>query len=324
MKNILENIYRFGVESFLIMYLNNYQLVLGSDLEDYVNNEDFFNEENPCNIYFILKKPKVTVDPNSIKIDKKIARFNLHVQVKENISVVNMCCEFPKAKSKIEYFTKYPFNILAFKDKERALMVARPSTLLDSNLVIDNISAEELDYEILYIGQSYGKDGKRTALERLSSHETLQKIYAHTSSQHPDSDIWIMLTNFSQQSMLVAKGSSLNEEDIKIEDKKIEHMFENNGLLISDKQKINFTEAALIKYFQPKYNIEFKESFPSLKHKSYSECYSLDIKALLIELDTSEMIRKIYTEKTGRKHHHQKMFEFNSDNDRMSLLGVFE
>ena len=96
MKNIFENTYRFGVETFLIMYLNNYQLVLNSDLEDYTRNQDLFDEENPCNIYFILRKPKVTVDPNSIKIDKKIVRFNLHKQVKENISVVNMCCEFPK------------------------------------------------------------------------------------------------------------------------------------------------------------------------------------------------------------------------------------
>lgn len=324
MKNIFENNYRFGVETFLMMYLNNYQLILGADLEYYSNNQDLFDEDNPCNIYFVLRRPKVTVDPNSIKIDKKTARFNLLLHVKDDISVVNLSCEFLKAKSKIEHFTQYPYNILAFRDKEKALMITRPSSLIDSNLVLNNILPEELDYEILYIGQAYGKDGKRTALDRLSSHETVQKIYAHTSNQHPDSDIWFMLANFSQQSMLVAKGSALNKEDKKVEDKKIEHVFENNGLLISDKQRINFTEAALIKYFQPKYNIEFKDSFPTLKHKSYSECYNLDIKGLMIELDTSEMIRKIYTRKTGRKQYHQKMFEFNSDKDRISLLEAFE
>lgn len=328
MKNIFENNdYRYGIETFLLMYLNQYQLVLGADLEDYANNQELFNDGNPCNIYFVLRRPKVTVDPHSIKIEKRRARFKLLIHVKEQTGEVNLCCEFPKAKSKIEYFTKYPYNILAFRDQKQALMVTRPSTLLDSNLVIDNIQTEDLDYEILYIGQAYGKDGKRTAIDRLSSHETVQKIYTHTSNQHPDSDIWIMLTNFTQQSMMITTGSDLikvNEEDSKLENEKIEHLFENDGLLISDKQKINFTEAALIKYFEPKYNIEFKDNFPSLKHKSYSECYNLDIKALTIELDTSEMIRKIYTEKTGRKHHHQKMFEFNSDKDRMSLLEIFE
>lgn len=94
--------------------------------------------------------------------------------------------------------------------------------------------------------------------------------------------------------------------------------------MITDRQKINFTEAALIKYFQPKYNIEFKDSFPSAKHKSYSECYKLDVRALTIELDTSDMIRKIYTDTTGRKERHLKMCEFNSDKDRISMMDAFE
>lgn len=328
MKDIFgNNNYRFGVESFLLMYLNQYQLILGADLESYAQSQELFNDENPCNIYFVLRRPKVTVDPNSFIIKGNKAEFQLLVHVKEKIGVVNLSCEFPKAVSEIEYFTEYPYNIFAFKDKEKALMVARPSTLLDSNMVIDNIETEDLDYEILYIGQAYGKDGKRTALDRLSSHETVQKIYAHSSSQHPDSDIWIMLANFSQQSMLMMAGADLikvSEEDSKIETEKMEHIFNNDGILISEKQKINFTEAALIQYFEPQYNKDFKGSFPSAKHKSYSECYSLDVKALNIELDTSEMVRNIYTKKSGRKEHHMKMFEFNSDEDRISMLEAFE
>ena len=328
MKNIFENNnYRFGVESFLLMYLNQYQLILGADLENYAKSQELFNEETACNIYFILRRPKVTVDPSSFIVEGNKVKFQLRVHVKEKVGTVNLSCEFPKAESEIEYFTEYPYNILVFKDKKKTLMVARPSTLLDSNLVIDNIETEDLDYEILYIGQAYGKNGKRTALDRLSSHETVQKIYTHSSSQHPDSDIWIMLTNFSQQSMLMMVGADLikvSDEDSKIETEKLRHIFDNDGLHISENQKINFTEAALIKYFEPEYNKDFKDSFPSFKHKSYSECYSLDVKALTIELDTFEMVRNIYTNKSGRKEYHMKMFEFNSDEDRISMLEAFE
>ena len=326
MKNIFEKNFRMGIETFLIMYLNQYQFVLGADLENYAKAGDLFDEKYPCNIYFVLKRPKVTVDPNSIKVNKKEVEFNLRVHIKDKVKVVNTYCKFLKAKSKIEYLAPYPYNFFAFRDQEKALMVARPSTLLDSNMIAENIEDEDLDYEVLYIGQAYGKNGKRTALNRLSAHETVQKIYTHASTLYPDSDIWFMLTNFAQQSILVGMDSSpeISEEDSNLELEKMNHMFDNNGHLISEKQKINFTEAALIKYFEPKYNIEFKDNFPSTKHKSYSECYNLDFKALTIELDTSEMIRKIYTEKTGRKTHHQKMFEFNSDDDRISLLEIFE
>jgi len=328
MKDIFgDNNYRFGVESFLLMYLNQYQLVLGSDLESYSKSDEIFNDNNPCNIYFVLRRPKVTVDPNSVKIKGNAVDLDFIIHNKGDFGVVHLSIELNEAKSDLEFKSEYPYNLFTFSDKNGVLLGARPSTLLDSNIVQDNIDTQLLDYEILYIGQAYGSDGNRTALDRLASHETVQKIYMHSLTQHPDSDIWIMLTNFSQQSMLFMAGADLikvSEEDSKIENEKLEHMLQNDGLSISEKQKINFTEAALIKYFEPEYNIRFKDIFPSSKHISYSECYGLDIKALTIELDTSEMMRKIFTEKTEIKHHHIKMFEFNSDEDRICILEAFK
>lgn len=327
MKDIFgENNYRFGVETFLLMYLNQYQFVLGSDLENYGKSDETFSKDNPCNIYFVLRRPKVTIDPNSVKIKGNKADFHLVIHHPTEGGAIKMSIELKKAKSELEFYSEYPYNLFTFSDKNGVLLGARPSTLIDSIQVQDNLDLPVLDYEILYIGQAFGKNGKRTALDRLSAHQTVQKIYTHSLTQNPDSDIWMLLTNFEQQSMLMAAGADLikvSEADSQLEKKKLEHLFDNNGISITERQKINFTEAALIKYFQPKYNIEFKDSFPSTKHKSYSECFSLDVKALTIELDTSENTRRIYTKKTERTHHHVKMFEFNSDKDRISLMEVF-
>lgn len=328
MNNILyNNNYRFGVESFLVMYLDKYQFVLGSDLEYYAKSNGTFTNGYPCNIYFILRRPKVTIDPNSIRINRNKANFDLLIHHHINGGRVPMSIILEKAKSKVKFQTQYPYNLFTFSDKDGVLFGARPGTLIDSTMILNNFELPILDYEVLYVGQAYGKNGKRTALERLSSHETLQKIYTHTLSQNPESDIWFMLTNFSQKSILMSAGSDLikvNKKDANTEDKKEKHFFRNQGFSISEKQKINLTEAALIRYFQPKYNIEFKDSFPTSKHASYPECYNLDIKALTVEIDTSENIRNIFTEKTGRKQRHIKMFEFNSDADRISLIEIFK
>ncbi|WP_299546931.1 hypothetical protein [Seonamhaeicola sp.] len=327
MKDILGgNNYRFGVETFLLMYLNQYQFVLGSDLDSYAQANEVFTEDNPCNIYFVLRRPKVTVDPNPIKIDGNKANLNFIIHNKDEVGMVNVGFEFQQAQSELEFRTEYPYNLFTLSDKNGVLLGARPSTLIDSIQLKDNIDVPFLDYEVLYIGQAYGINGKRTALDRLSTHETVQKIYTHSLTQYPDSDIWILLTNFSQQSMLFSAPNDLiktKKEDSQIEIEKEKHFFNNNGISLTEKQRINFTEAALIKYFQPKYNKEFKNSFPSAKHKSYSECYDLDIKALTIELDTSENTRRIFTENTERTHRHMKMFEFNSDADRISFMKVF-
>ncbi|MCX6238059.1 MAG: hypothetical protein NTY07_10995 [Bacteroidia bacterium] len=319
------NNYRFGVETFLMMYLDKYQFVLGSDLENYSKSQELFSENYPCNIYFVLRRPKVIVVPDSIKVSGKKVSFKLRFDLKEKAIEVNLKCEFRNASSKIDYYTEYPYNKIAFKDQKKLLLVARPSTLIDSDIVKDNIDSEYLDYEILYIGQAFGSDGKRTAIDRLASHETVQKIYAQTLTDFPDSDIWVILTKFSKQTMLFTAGKDLikvNDKDKEIEESKLKHVFDNNGISITDKQEINITEAALIKYFEPQYNILFKDNFPSSKHKSYSECYNLDVRAISIELDMSEMIRKIFTKKIERKANHLKIYEFKAEKDRISLLEI--
>lgn len=49
------------------------------------------------------------------------------------------------------------------------------------------------EFEVLYIGQSYGKRGERTAITRLSSHSTLQKILMDCQSKYSDKHIYLLL-----------------------------------------------------------------------------------------------------------------------------------
>jgi hypothetical protein len=319
--------HKFGTEGFLAMYLQKYQLILGSDLEMYQQVDDrVFNEENPCNIYFVLKRPKITIEPSSFKSEGKLAKFDFKIHHQNSFDILNMVTEFSNSETPLKLITEYPFNLFKIQEENgKTHLVARPSSMMDHDIVLDNINIEKLDYEILYIGQAYGKDGKRTALDRLSSHETLQKIYMHSLSQNPDCDIWIMLTRFAQVSALFSLGDDLVNKDLNNEKRDldlVDTFFSNNGFKFSEKQKINFTEAALIKYFEPEYNIEFKNNFPNENHKSYSECYDLDIRALNIEVDTSEFIRKLYTEKVARNSRHSKLYEFRDDKDRLNFFGT--
>ncbi|MFD2943292.1 hypothetical protein [Flavobacterium notoginsengisoli] len=320
--------YKFGTEGILSMYMDTYQLILGADLESYSKQKnETFNDNNPCHIYFILKRPKVTINPDSFKSRGKKVKFDFIIHHQDGYGIVHLNAEFLEAKSKLELITEYPYNLFAIMEKEKTHIFARPSTLIDSNGISDNINPDILNYEVLYIGQAYGKNGKRTAIKRLFKHETLQKIYTHSLTQNPESDIWIMLTSFSQADMLLSIGKNhINHirNSYKRDKNLVEHFFNNKGFKISENQKINFTEAALIKYFEPTYNLDFKKNFPDKKHKSYSECYKLDIRALNIELDTSEHIRNLYSKKAGNKNNHSAMFNFENDSDRISFLDMYE
>src|SRR3546814_13698990 len=47
-----------------------------------------------------------------------------------------------------------------------------------SDLIARRLNHEQdaIRFDVLYIGQAYGKDGSRNALDRLLKHETLQRI----------------------------------------------------------------------------------------------------------------------------------------------------
>jgi hypothetical protein len=89
---------------------------------------------------------------------------------------------------------------------------------------------------------------------------------------------------------------------------------------VTEQQEINFTEAALIKYFQPQYNKMFKNSFPSPAHATYSQCYALDINSVMVEIDTDDLNAPLWSAAVPAQYHHFITYEMHSPNDRRSMF----
>lgn len=90
---------------------------------------------------------------------------------------------------------------------------------------------------------------------------------------------------------------------------------------INEQQKINFTEAALIRYFRPLYNTIYKESFPNPAHSTYQECFDLDINSVCIEMNTLEMMNcMFYSESVPRTHWNRQDFLLKSKEERKSMF----
>ena len=142
---------------------------------------------------------------------------------------------------------------------------------------------QKQEFEVLYIGQAYGKDGNRTAFDRLEQHATLQKILTEYRNDHPDKHIYILLLEIQKQLAMSFDGRS--KEYMKTEEESDKHMKQVCCNLPEEDQVINITEAALINYFKPEYNINFVDNFPNENHKGYRQYYDLDYNSLLVELD---------------------------------------
>ncbi|WP_233635602.1 hypothetical protein [Hymenobacter setariae] len=100
--------------------------------------------------------------------------------------------------------TKYPYNAFEIIVNGQIELKAKAAVFLQSMPFTQD--REFLDLEVLYIGQSYGVDGARTAPDRLKSHSTLQNIYSEAIINNPDSEIWLALASFEQINLMLFDG----------------------------------------------------------------------------------------------------------------------
>ena len=329
---------KYITEFALGMRLSNAYLLQQDQLQNLRDFEEF--QSAPSHIYIIARQPKISIDPESFHIDDKFYSLKFNIQ-KQN-SYTHQIFKSPISSEilNLQLDCPYPHTEYTLKDKEDNIYAnGKAALLLSQNISklkelysynqkfqkINDIQ-NLLSFEVLYIGQSYGKEGSRTALDRLPDHKTFQKIYFESNKKYPDKDVWIILFSF-EKFVVTTIDSTQNNYGASIEESD-RHLFDvcskvmNDEAGITEKQSVNFTEAALIRYFQPEYNEKFKNNFPDNSHSSYSECYDLDINSVIIELSTDleGMQFNLHSSNIPPAYNHLIHFNLHSKDERKSLF----
>ncbi|MEA9605762.1 hypothetical protein QY702_04670 [Xanthomonas campestris pv. plantaginis] len=310
------------VTEYALGYMNSYsaivaahQLMQGGHLEK--SNQD---ELDKCHIYIIAAKPTTYFNPNTLKLENDLLSGEIGYKIDGNETRVKFeGYPWRLSEGAVTINCKYPYkevcSYTAAGEEVRyipAHMVAHAFT--DQN----GFGANDLNkYEALYVGQSIGQ-GNLSAQKRLLSHSTLQKILALTAHDYPDKDIVLLMYQFEHGNVFGsmdgrAKDAINTEEN---EDRLINAIHNPPN----KKQKISLIEAGLIRYFHPPYNEKFKIKFPSVKHKTLKSCYKLDVSALIIELDSSNLNYYLYSKNVPPQDHHIAKFDLVAPQNRQSFF----
>ena len=181
-----------------------------------------------------------------------------------------------------------------------------------------NHEQQAQNFEVLYIGQAFGTDGSRSALDRLKTHETLQKIsllripvgYSLTNLMLDVIDGTRMIT------LINPRGSETSSGEARIE----------AGLAkmrsTTEAEKITLYEASLIRYFRPRFNKEFKDSFPSTNMKLLMDCYEKDLAAVIAEICFDQSPVQIFSNLVKPKQYHIITHNLHQQSDRNVFFSV--
>jgi len=289
-----------------------------------VEHLDEVDDGHDYHIYFILSAPKIFVRPESILTECEGISLQIYKIIGGKQSELQdikfaLCDGIDHRKLKIECM--YPFTSIEIQtDTGEKIPV-------DAQVIMNYVNpGREWIFDVLYIGQAYGKQGNRHAQDRLKSHSTLQKILTDCNVKYPDRRIYILLLEVAPILNSVMDGINKGTVSDEEENRHFSNIFENP---LKMEQIINITEAALINYFKPEYNINFVDNFPDSAHKGYSQYYDLDYNSISVELDLEFNYPYPWVQLVTETNSIRTSFDFVqynlfNDPDRKNMYDIFE
>lgn len=289
------------------------QLMSGGEMP-----EDEAEISENCHIYLICKHPAFSYCPDSFRYEGDVLSGNINYRIAGKLFTLPFRFPFPLLDGAVKVeLSPYPHRDLLTIDAAGSKVRYVPSNVIALGMK-ERLASDHIGhFEVLYVGQAYA-EGRRSAFERLRSHSTPQKILAQSQHEDPDSEIVVFAFEYAPYRLITQMdGMAKGVESGEVDSQRFMSIVENP---LTEHQQICLVEAALIRYFSPKYNEIYKENFPSDSHKILRQCYELDIAGLAVEIDTSDLAFTLSSATVAPAMHHIAKIDLF---DREKRLGFF-
>lgn len=289
----------FAMEGCLHLYSSQACALYPSELYWAENNEEMRELLTGCNLYLIAKRKRIAVDAASLEVaaDSLTGKF----VVSRNGKWCHAPFHFKLPSSQISSFPSIVEVGSTLSGSHVSLKNEKGSFNISAHTLVANAESDlgDLrDLEVLYVGQGIGKSRPKLAVDRLVEHSKLQRILAEVMTYEPDAEIMILLFRFEHSRMFLSTGGDLTLEPKATAEQERAHFDRLGKSRFDRKGRVGLAEAALINYFQPPYNITFKETdFAAKKRmKLLRELDKIGVTGLIVEICTANIRAKLYTE----------------------------
>ena len=292
--------FKFDIEHALSMYATGFSTIPAEGIYEKELLAPLMSVIEKCHIYLIGFVPSI----DFVEADQKENKLLLYFKILGD----NHTIEFDLPEE----------THLVKGDKGFWLSDKQGKRSWPSEVEMQNKLCHESDivnFDIQYIGQAYGQDGSRNAIDRLLKHETLQKI---SLKGVPEGYTLTLLLLEIQANNQIFTTFAQNQEESSVRIKSgLDKLFGTN-----EKERITLYEASLIRYFEPHFNKEFKNSFPSTNLKLLQECYDKDFAAVVAEICIDNLPFKLFSKTIEPKYYHMAQHNLHKEDDRNFFFGL--
>jgi hypothetical protein len=294
--------YAFDIEHALNMYAVNFCTIPAEGIYDKTALVPLMSVIETCHIYLIGYTP--TID--EIDAQQNGSTLELKYKVFGNEYKVNF--DLPP------YFTLKRDGEYCFLEDANGQKCWPKAQEIQNQLCS---KSDIINFEVKYIGQAYGQDGSRNAIDRLLKHETLQKISLKGIPAGYKLSLLLLAVQPSNRMITTINPFAKNIVDGNTRIKSgIDKLFNT-----SEEERISLYEAALIRYFYPEFNKEFKDSFPTTNLKILQNCYNKDFCSVIAEIGFDQLPFRLCSKVIKPAFHHIAKYNLHKDDDRRMFFG---
>ena len=275
-----------------------------SDIYRFGDHPQFRTMLEGTNVYLICRRRRIAIDPHSIEVKGGgiYGNFVVHGDSYHQWETERFSCtpEMLRHKERGSQFVAAQ-SMDAFGHAIVAIDQHNEQTFLPSCALVargKHSLGERTKLEVLYVGQTFGKEGNRLSVDRLSRHTTLQRILAEVSDETGQDEILLLGLQYSNPKNLLSSAGGAWVEPSASSDEEQVHLMKAGQQTFRRKDRILLAEAALINHFKPRYNIMHRDSFSrsnSRKLKTLQSLLKEDFSALIVEINTSNIRSKLWS-----------------------------
>lgn len=234
-----------------------------------------------CHIYLLGKRPRLSIDPDSITADTAALCFRVEYRCEGRVDGAEVVWprELLLPYESAFAVSQYPHRELLSYDTTGQLL---GTTLLANYAhLIPGLPAKACDLEVLYVGKGLSD----TAHDRIRKHATLQRILAEIHSNDPDAEVFALMYSFQQR-----KPCMILNVEPEIAGAPARARAERAlAFKPSLEEQVELVEAMIISYFRTDtYNTHYVD-FPSRRQQILAPVYEADFAAMLCDLDNETL-----------------------------------
>jgi hypothetical protein len=288
----------YATEGSIHLYSSEPVVLTPAELYQAKSNSELQALTENCNVYIIATRRRILINPDDFRLEGGKLSGQFIVQRPSGIEKIPFSWQVPKP---IVAFPDLDIGVV-FSGTHICISAGGLSSIVASHVLVasaeSNISQYDKDLTVLYVGQGIGRSKKRSAIDRLLNHSTMQRILAEWVTYYPDSEILLLLYRFEHGRSYLSTGGDFNAEPLSAIAEERAHMERMGDVRLSRHDKVALAEAGLIKYFQPWFNVQIKGSDFSArkKLKVLEHLLQKDMTGLIVEICTSNLRSRLQTE----------------------------